>query len=56
MYEVNCINLVNNQRFTKYFYDYLAMQKFIRKCKYSKKIKITGVFNWIYKMVMLIFN
>lgn len=45
MYEVNCIDLEHNKRFTKYFYDYKVMQKFIRKCKYSKKIKITAVFN-----------
>ena len=45
MWELVCLNLENNKRFSKIFYEYLAKESFIRKCKYSKKIKIVAIYN-----------
>lgn len=42
MWEIVCLNLSNNKRFSKIFYDYLLKEDFVRKCKYSKKIKIVA--------------
>lgn len=42
MYEVMCLNLIENKQFSKIFYSPYLMEKFINKCKYSKKIKVTG--------------
>ena len=47
MWELVCLNLKNNERFTKTFYNYLAKENFIRKCKYSNKIKIVAIYNCI---------
>lgn len=44
MYEVTCLNLITNQEFIKEFEFYGQFRKFINKCKYSKKIKVTS---WI---------
>ena len=55
MWELVCLNLKNNERFTKTFYNYLAKENFIRKCKYSNKIKIVAIYNCIQKIYMLRF-
>lgn len=41
MNRITCLDLTTNKRFDKYFDSYYLMQKFINKCKYSKKIKVT---------------
>lgn len=48
MYKVDIINLTNKKSFTKTFDSPYLMNKFIKKCKYSKKIKIIGIIkeNW----------
>ena len=43
MYKLDIINLANNKIFTKTFDSPYLMNKFIKKCKYSKKIKIIGI-------------
>lgn len=45
MWEVTCLDLIKNKRFTKTFYDYIIKESFIRKCKYSKKIKVISIIN-----------
>ena len=46
MYEVNCIDLINNKEFKKVFYSYYLLNKFKNKCKYSKKILITSIIEY----------
>lgn len=46
MFEVECLDLVNNKVFTKVFYSIKKKNDFIRKCKYSKKIKVIGILDW----------
>lgn len=43
MYEVELLNLETKVIFTKVFWDKQLKNKFIRKCKYSKKLKVLGV-------------
>lgn len=43
MFEVDCLDLVKQTRFTKIFYGIKKLNDFKRKCKYSKKIKIIGI-------------
>ena len=45
MYEVVCINLENNEEFNKVFWNKKAFDDFIRKCNYSKKIKVKSIVN-----------
>lgn len=45
MWELTCLDLENNKRFTKVFYDYKLKENFVRKCRYSKKIKIVAIIN-----------
>jgi hypothetical protein len=45
MWELICLNLTNNKRFTKVMDNYIQKEKFVRKCKYSKKIKIVAIYN-----------
>ena len=45
MWELVCLNLKTNERFSKIFYSYIAKENFIRKCKYSTKIKIVAIYN-----------
>lgn len=44
MYTVTLLDLKSNKRFEKFFNSPYLMNKFINKCKYSKKIKVIGVF------------
>lgn len=43
MYEVELLNLKTNKKFTKIFWSPYLMNNFIRKCKYSKKLKLIYV-------------
>ena len=43
MYEVELLNLETKVIFTKIFWIEQLKNKFIRKCKYSKKLKVLGV-------------
>lgn len=40
MYEVTVLNLISNMTFTKTFSSPYLAQAFIRKCKYSKKVRV----------------
>ena len=42
MYELTCLNLDNNKTFKKVFYNVIAKDYFIKKCKYSKRIRVLG--------------
>lgn len=43
MFEVELIDLETNKRFTKTFWNEFQMRNFVRKCKYSKKVKVIGI-------------
>ncbi len=45
MYEVNCVNLLNNKSFIKIFDSYYLLKKFKNKCKFSKRILIVSIVN-----------
>ena len=47
MWEVVCLNLENNERVSKYFYEITHKNNFVKKCKYSNKIKIVAIYNCI---------
>lgn len=42
MYLVYCINIPTGQEFVKEFEFYDDFRKFLHKCKYSRKIKVTS--------------
>jgi len=42
MYEVYCLNLLTNERFTKSFDNIKDQKKFMCKCRYSTKIMVIG--------------
>ena len=44
MYEVRLLNLINGEKFNKLFNSEYLMNKFVNKCKYSKKLKIISIF------------
>lgn len=44
MYEVRLLNLINGEKFNKLFNSEYLMNKFINKCKHSKKLKIISIF------------
>lgn len=46
MFEVECLDLTTHKTFSKWFYDKWKKDNFIKKCSFSKKIKVTGVFTW----------
>ena len=46
MFEVEMINLITQQRFTKIFWNKKNKDNFIRKCSFSKKVKVLGVNDW----------
>lgn len=46
MFEVECLDLINNKVFTKVFYSIKKKNDFIRKCKYSKKIKVIRILDY----------
>lgn len=43
MYEVELLNLQNNKVFTKIFWSSYLKDNFVRKCKYSKKLKVLSI-------------
>lgn len=43
MYVVLLTNLKTGKEFEKPFYDKWKKNKFIKKCSYSKKVKVRGV-------------
>lgn len=44
MFELIILNLKTNEKFSKIFNSEYLMNKFIKKAKYSKEIKIIGEF------------
>ncbi|MCQ2978259.1 MAG: hypothetical protein MJ245_00480 [Clostridia bacterium] len=46
MYEVTCVDLTTKKEFVKVFYLEELFNKFINKCKYSKKIVVRGYRKW----------
>ena len=42
MNSVTCIDMANGKIFTKEFDDLIKQKQFMRKCRYSKKLFITG--------------
>lgn len=46
MFEIECLNLENNKTFTKMFWSIKKKNDFIRKCKYSKKIKVIRILDY----------
>jgi hypothetical protein len=43
MYVVRLLNLKTDEEFSKPFYDKWQKDKFVKKCSYSKKVKVIGV-------------
>ena len=43
MIEVVLLNLKNNERFSKFFYNHYAKNNFVRKCKYNSKVKVLAI-------------
>lgn len=43
MYEVELLNLKTNQTFSRVFYDKWQKDRFVKKCSYSRKVKVIGV-------------
>ncbi len=43
MYEVELLNLKTNEKFTKIFWNLNILKDFIRKCEYSKKVKVITI-------------
>lgn len=50
MYEVELLNLKTNKIFTKIFWSPYLKDNFVRKCKYSKKLKVLSITDnsWLY--------
>ncbi|MBR1386401.1 MAG: hypothetical protein IJ568_06190 [Bacilli bacterium] len=46
MYVVELVNLETGKEFQKPFYDEWQKNKFVKRCNYSKKVKIIGVFRY----------
>ena len=46
MFEIELINLKTNKKFTKSFWPIKKKNDFIRKCKYSNKVKITEILDY----------
>ncbi|MEE3417786.1 MAG: hypothetical protein VZQ62_00435 [Methanosphaera sp.] len=44
MYIVELLNLKTGKEFSKAFYDKWQKDKFVKKCSYSNKVKVIGVF------------
>ncbi len=42
MYEVTCYNKENRSEFIRVFYDYSEMKRFLNKCRYSKRVAVSG--------------
>ena len=45
MYEIECLDLETKKEFKKTFWNYHLFNKFINKCKRSKKVKILNIIN-----------
>ena len=45
MWELHCISFLNGKDFYKKIDNYREKENFIRKCKYSKRIKIVAIIN-----------
>lgn len=43
MYEVELLNLDTKKTFTKVFWSEYLKDNFVRKCKYSKKVKVLSI-------------
>lgn len=43
MFEIELINLETNKRFTKIFWSEYLKRNFVRKCSYSKKVRIVSI-------------
>ena len=46
MYEVELQNLETGKTFSKYFDSEYIMNKFLTKCRYSKKIRKLSIIKW----------
>jgi len=46
MYEVELLNRETGSTFTRKFDSPYLMNKFLNKCKYSKKVKVLSVTKW----------
>lgn len=46
MYEVELMNIETGAIFTKKFDSPYLMNQFLRKCKYSKKVKVLSTTKW----------
>ena len=46
MYEVELLNVLSKTRFTKKFDSPYLMNKFLNKCKHSKKVIVISVTKW----------
>ena len=46
MFVVNCLNLNNGVKFDKSFWSRKEFKEYIRKVKYSKKVKILGFLDY----------
>jgi hypothetical protein len=48
MYKLDIINLESNKRFIKNFDSVYLMNKFLNKCKYSKRIKVVSIIKEVF--------
>lgn len=46
MYEVLLLNLFNNKIFSKVFWSGYQKDNFVRKCSYSKKVRVVGIIDY----------
>ncbi len=46
MYVVELVNLKTGKEFQKPFYDKYQKDKFVKKCSYSKVVKVLGVLKY----------
>ena len=46
MFEIKCLDLITNKIFYKIFWSIKKKNDFIRKCKYSKKIKVIEILDY----------
>ena len=46
MWQVQCLNLLTEKRFDVNFWNLKKKNDFVRKCHYSKKIKVINIIDW----------
>lgn len=46
MFELVCLNLLTDERFSKIIYNKWALKSFKKKCEFSNKIKIIGIISY----------